>query len=440
MSETSETPLLQHTPALDPARAALAVDLGTRSPYRVSPFLMGKFCEHLGSNIYHGMEAQILVNPTFGKWVFTAGDDGVDGGMKPEYDREKMARRAEWFIRHQGFPETNTLFEDFLSGGAFGWMRVGDKEKVILSPDSRPHGGRAQRVEVLTGGKPRGLVQWTYLPLHRTRRYEYRLTARAATAAALTLSLSALGPDGTPGAVLASAALPLDGDWATHTGTLELPADAALDPAGLYAIALTVSEPANVVISRLLLYPGDHIGHADPDVIKFLREARLPLLRWPGGNFASGYDWRDGIGPVEQRPTKPNPAWGSLEYNLFGTAEFIAFCRAVGCEPMICVNAGDGTADDAAAWVEYCNGSEQTPMGRLRAAHGHPEPFGVRYWEVGNEVYGRWQIHWTTAGGYSDRYKQFARAMQSADPDIRLLACGFPWWPDDAWDRRLIAD
>ena len=401
---------------------------------------MGKFCEHLGSNIYHGMEAQILVNPTFAKWVFSAGDDGVDGGLKPEYDRERMAREAGRFVQHQGFPEANTLFDDFVGGGAFGWMHLGAKDNVTLSPDSGPHGERAQRVEVTSAGTPQGLVQWTYLPLHRTRRYEYRLIARATAAVTITLSLATLESEGTPGSILASVALPLTEEWTPHTGTLEIPLDAALDPARLFAVAVTVTEAANIVIDRLLLYPDNHVNYADPDVIQLLRESKLPLLRWPGGNFVSGYDWRDGIGPVDARPTLPNPAWGSLEYNLFGTLEFADFCRAVGCEPMICVNAGNGTPAEAAAWVEYCNGSQDTPMGRLRAEHGHPEPIGIRYWEIGNEVFGKWQIHWTTPGGYADRYKQFAKAMQAADPNILLLACGFPWWTDDSWDKRLSAE
>jgi alpha-N-arabinofuranosidase len=129
-----------------------------------------------------------------------------------------------------------------------------------------------------------------------------------------------------------------------------------------------------------------------------------------------------------------------LEYNFFGTAEFVEFCRAVGCEPMICVNAGDGTPDGAAAWVEYCNGSGDTPMGRLRAEHGFPEPFGIRYWEVGNELFGRWQVSWSTPGGHVDRYRQFAQAMLGADATVLLLACGYPWWEADAWDSAAIAD
>ncbi len=177
----------------------------------------------------------------------------------------------------------------------------------------------------------------------------------------------------------------------------------------------------------------------DPDVVRMLKESRLPILRWPGGNFVSSYHWEDGIGPLNRRPTRPNYAWAGLEPNLFGTDEFIAFCRAVGCEPMICVNAGDGTPEEAARWIQYCNGPADSPMGRLRAANGHPQPYNVRYWEAGNELWGRWQCHWSTPAGYADRYRLFARAMLAADPGIQLYACGAPvLWGTD-WNKTLIS-
>jgi alpha-N-arabinofuranosidase len=245
--------------------------------------------------------------------------------------------------------------------------------------------------------------------------------------------------EGEVGAALASAKVELGPAWGTQHGALRIPDEAVLDPGGIWEVSLTAPQGANVVVDRLLLYPDDHVGGADPDVIAMLRKVQLPLLRWPGGNFVSGYHWRDGVGPVDARPTRPNPAWAGLEYNLFGTDEFLAYCRAVGCEPMICVNAGNGTPEEAAAWVAYCNGAADTPMGRLRAENGHPEPYGVRMWEIGNEVYGRWQVGWTTPGGYVDRYQRFARAMLKVDPAIQILACGAQLSGLDAeWNRQLI--
>ncbi|MCW8133605.1 MAG: alpha-N-arabinofuranosidase [Planctomycetota bacterium] len=410
------------------------VEAAQPAPIPIKPFLLGKFCEHLGSNIYHGMEAQILRNPTFARYRFGAGESNIDGGVVWEYDEKKIAERIRAHAQRMSWPDAAPVIEAHLDGLAFPWQREGAKEDVLVSPDVGPHGGRAQRIETRKTGA--GVAQHTYLPLHRTQKFPYRVVARAFAPVAATLTLAAM-KDGVPGEVLAQTVLSLSPAWQTYSGVFELPASA--DPGGLFRVSFTTAAPANVVLGRVLLYPGDHVNGADPEIIQHLKDAKLPILRWPGGNFVSGYDWRDGVGPVDARPTRPNPAWEGLEYNFFGTAEFIAYCRAIGCEPLICVNGGDGTPEDAAAWIQYCNGSPETPMGRLRAGHGHPEPFRVKYWEVGNELYGRWQVNWTTPGGNADRYVRFAQAMKAADPSILLLGCGEPTGIEKEWNRDLIA-
>jgi alpha-N-arabinofuranosidase len=213
----------------------------------------------------------------------------------------------------------------------------------------------------------------------------------------------------------------------------DLPAEVA------YRLTLAADSPGQFVVRHLFLRPADHVNGADRDVVRFLKESRLPILRWPGGNFVSGYHWEDGVGPVERRPTRPNYAWGEVEPNLFGTDEFIAFCRAVGCEPMICVNAGSRTPEEAARWIEYCNGAATTPMGARRVASGHPEPYRVKHWEVGNELWGRFQYHWTTPTGNADRYREFSEAMLAADPGIKLYGCGATVMWGKHWNDALIA-
>ena len=371
-----EALLFRHTVSSDPGKASLKVDLQTRSPFAVNPYLYGKFTEHLGQNIYNGIESQILMNPTFGKWCFSAGDNPVDGGARIESDMKKIAAQVQGHARWLGLTYANTLLEDYQDGAAFGWVRTGAKQQILLSPDAGPAGNRAQRFEVFkaSSDQPEGLRQWIYLPLHRVRQFEFRIVARADSPVNLRLSLSPVEA-GKAGTELASSELALSREWSTSTGRLEIPQNSSLHSGGLYAFAVTVAKPANVVVDRVLLYPADHINHADPDVIRFYRESKLPLMRWPGGNFVSGYHWMDGVGPIDRRPTLPNPAWGGLEYNLFGTDEFVSLCQAIGCKPMICINAGDGTPEEAAAWVEYCNGSKETPMGRKRAENGHPEPY-----------------------------------------------------------------
>jgi alpha-N-arabinofuranosidase len=279
-----------------------------------------------------------------------------------------------------------------------------------------------------------GIAQWTYLPLHRVRRYEFEIFARSPNSLALSLSLTAR-ESASP--CVTTPITGLSPDWKKLTGSFEVPENVPSDEA--FKLALTGGGPGQFVVRHCLLRPADHRGGSDPDVIRLLRESHLPLLRWPGGNFVSGYHWEDGIGPIERRPSRPNYAWGEIEPNLFGTDEFIAFCRAVGCEPMICVNSGDGTPEEAARWVEYCNGPVTSPMGARRAANGHPEPYGITHWEVGNELWGRWQFHWTTAAGNVDRYQQFSKAMRAADPTIRLQACGAPVFWGKQWNDTLIA-
>jgi alpha-L-arabinofuranosidase len=427
-----ESNLFQHRSDADATRAELAVDVSMHSDRPISPLLYGKFCEHLGGNIYNGMDAQIVRNPTFGSWPF-GGGDAPDGGyvasLGVEEARKVLSHRLEaWCVQ-----DVERLVEAYEDSGALLWHRIGPRERVRLSPDIGPNGCRAQRVEILGEGSSCGIGQWLYLP-HRTRGYEFRVVARAAEPVEATLSLASAGAGAGPEIAAAPAKLSIGADWTVVTGRLTLPAGGADD--GPWVLGLVAPTGANVVLARVLLRPDDHLDGADPDIIARLREAHLPLLRWPGGNFVSGYHWSDGVGPADLRPTRTNPAWACLETNLFGTDEFLAFCRNVGCEALICVNAGTGTPAEAAAWVEYCNGSPETPMGRRRAENGHPQPYSVRYWEVGNELYGRWQVHWTTPGGYADRYCRFAEAMRTADPSMRLLACGHGSGTD--WDRTLI--
>jgi alpha-N-arabinofuranosidase len=172
------------------------------------------------------------------------------------------------------------------------------------------------------------------------------------------------------------------------------------------------------------------------DVIEAARGLRIPILRWPGGNFVSGYHWTDGIGPREERPRKMELAWFTEESNRFGTDEFIEYCRILETEPYICVNMGTGTIDEAQAWVEYCNGTGDTYWANLRRKNGHEEPYNVRYWGLGNEVYGEWQIGALEAEDYVKKAREFAKVMRWTDPNIELVGCGLSGLTD--WDSVVI--
>ena len=160
------------------------------------------------------------------------------------------------------------------------------------------------------------------------------------------------------------------------------------------------------------------------DTLALIRALQPPIIRYPGGNFASGYHWEDGIGPRHLRPRRYDKAWNSWESNAVGTDEFMAFCAAVGADPFLVVNDGSGTPEEAARWVAYCNDPPSTGMGRVRASYGHADPYGVRLWGIGNEVWGQWQIGHTSASEYAERLRRFALEMRQADPNIRIVAVG----------------
>jgi len=413
--------------------ATIRVFAQERAQQPIPKYITGKFCEHLGSNIYQGMDAQILRNPTFADYPFWDGRMSPDGVTVFHSDPREIAHQLRQQAQRIGWPEAELgrLVEAREHSLACWWLPEGSIESVQVSPDTGPYGGRAQRVQVNTPNH--GIAQWIFLPLHRVRKYEFEILARSIDLAALDV---ALFDRDAQRSCSKSTVRGLSGDWSVLRGSLEVGAQSPAN--AMYRLAITAGSAGQLVIAHVLLRPADHIGKADPDIVRLLKQSRLSLLRWPGGNFVSGYHWEDGIGPSEARPTKPNYAWGGVETNLFGTDEFIDFCRAVGCEPMICINGGSGTPEEAARWVQYCNGSADSPMGRRRAAAGHSAPYNVRHWEIGNELWGHWQFGWTTPAGYVDRYQRFHKAMCAADPTIRLYACGAPVMDGSQWNRTLI--
>lgn len=177
------------------------------------------------------------------------------------------------------------------------------------------------------------------------------------------------------------------------------------------------------------------------DVMDALRRLNMTALRYPGGNFASGYHWMDGVGPREGRPTVRELAWQSIEPNDFGTDEYIALCRRMDWTPMITVNLGTGTPEEARNWVEYCNCPAGTRYADMRVANGSVEPYGVRLWCLGNEMDGSWQLGHVPADQYAIRAQQAAKMMKDVDDSIELVVCGscgvgMPTYM--AWDRQVL--
>ncbi|WP_377271558.1 alpha-N-arabinofuranosidase [Peterkaempfera sp. SMS 1(5)a] len=176
-----------------------------------------------------------------------------------------------------------------------------------------------------------------------------------------------------------------------------------------------------------LYEPGHPAADAEglrQDVLALVRELGVTTVRYPGGNFVSGYRWEDGVGPREQRPVRLEPAWRSTETNAFGLAEFMDFCGKTGAEPMMAVNLGTRGVEEARQLLEYCNHPGGTELSDRRIAHGAKEPYGIRMWCLGNEMDGPWQIGHKTAAEYGRLAAETARAMKMIDPDLELVACG----------------
>jgi len=191
-----------------------------------------------------------------------------------------------------------------------------------------------------------------------------------------------------------------------------------------------------VWVGTVSLMPSDNIEGFRPDVLDLLRQLDAPVYRWPGGNFVSGYDWRDGIGDRDKRPPRKNPAWQGVEHNDVGIHEFMTFCKLLGTEPYIAVNAGLGDSKQAQEEVEYCNGSAGSPMGKLRTSNGQADPWSVKWWSIGNEMYGDWQLGHMTTEDFVKKHNAFAEAMRSVDPSIKLIAVG----DLGDWDRMVLAN
>lgn len=217
---------------------------------------------------------------------------------------------------------------------------------------------------------------------------------------------------------------------------------------GEYTLEVTEGEGR---FDSLSLMPEDNYMGMRLDTLKKLKELNSPIYRWPGGNFVSGYDWQDGVGDRDRRPSRRNlnymglesdfadedamiasdivklrqlGFYGGIEPNDFGLHEFMAMCEYLGAEALMVVNAGLGTAEGAAALVEYCNGAADTKYGAERAANGRAEPYSIRYWSVGNEMQGDWQLGHIPLGEYTQRHDLFAAAMKEKDDSILIIACG----------------
>ncbi|MDQ6925791.1 MAG: hypothetical protein M3154_06105, partial [Candidatus Eremiobacteraeota bacterium] len=311
--------------------------------------------------------------------------------------------------------------------------------------------GRAcERVDGSAGAREVGVAQVLSLPTWRETRYHLHAvwrangggarTARVLLYHAVQLVDSAALVD-SPNTTAPNASTPTAPDSSWRTADAELRAPRTTGPANAFLLAVVFDGPGRLELRKVILYPADAVGGFDPEAVAQLTALHTGWVRWPGGNYASAYHWRDGIGPRDGRPSTPNYSWPGLNDNAVGTDEFLQLAARAHFDVLLTVNAGTGSPAEAAAWVQYVNGDTSTAMGRLRARNGHPAPYGIRYWNVGNELWGHWQHGYTDPAGYARRYARFAAMMRAADPSITLVANGHSGHsesPPEPWNDALL--
>jgi len=237
------------------------------------------------------------------------------------------------------------------------------------------------------------------------------------------------------------------GEWKKYEFSFQ--SDASCDDA---EFVVRFDGEGSLYIDHPSLMPSDNMMGWRRDVIEYIKLLKPNVLRFPGGCYADIYHWKNAIGDRDLRSPQDNYFWSDVPFdymisdtrtkrnrrltepNDVGIDEFIDLCKLTDVTPLICVNLGTGTSEEAADWVEYCNGSTDTPMGALRAKNGRHEPYGILYWEIGNEMYGEWEIGYTGLDGYVDGYKRFHAAMKAADSSIKFLINA----NDRPWNREIL--
>jgi alpha-N-arabinofuranosidase len=366
-----------------PDRLTVNIDTQQTAP-PVSKYEFGMFIEHIGSLIYRSLWSEMLDDR---KFYFPITSEEA----KPPAGR-------------QGFRGMQLR----------KWRPVGPDEVVVMDKDHPFVGDQSPRIQ-LDSSAPHG-IQQTGLALVKGKKYVGRIYLRGTPGTKVKVSL--VWGDGASDRQTVSLAalseaykkfpLTFTANADTEKGTLEI----------------TGTGTGNFHIGTISLMPADNVQGFRPDTIALLRQLHSGFWRLPGGNFLSDWSWYDGVGDPDKRPPMFDYAWNAMQTNDVGLDEFMTLCKLIGVEPYITVNAGFGDAHSAAEEVEYMNGSVHTRLGAERARNGHPEPYRVRFWNIGNEPYGAWQLGRTDLKYYVLKHNEFAKAMRQADPSITLIASG----------------
>jgi alpha-L-arabinofuranosidase len=360
-------------------RIAATIDAGkTGAP--ISPYIYGQFIEHIGDLVNRSIWAEMLDDRKFYFPIVSS-----PGEQKPV--RGRRSNR---------------------------WTPIGPDASVVMDRE-HPYVGDQTPLIKVEGSEPRGIRQGG-LTLRKGKAYTGRIVLAGDPGAKIMVSLVWGSSPGERQTV------PIAGVRAAYAKfPLKFTAEGNSDDG---RIEISGTGQGAYRVAAVSLMPADNIRGFRPDLVALLKQQRSGMYRFPGGNFLSNHDWHDAIGDPDKRPPTWDYVWSAVQPNDVGTDEFITMCELFGVDAFISVNAGFGDAHCAAELVEYVNGSAATPMGKLRAANGHPAPYNVKWWGIGNEMYGDWQFGNMALKQYVIKHNMFAKAMRKVDPTIKLLATG----------------
>ncbi|MGE5487585.1 MAG: alpha-N-arabinofuranosidase [bacterium] len=351
----------------------------TKTGEPISPYIYGQFIEHIGDTVNRSLWAEMLDDRKFYYKVDSTTEPRASRGRRPN-----------------------------------PWRPIGPDESVTMDTSNPYTGKHSPRIQ-LAGAAPRGIAQ-AGIALKNGRPYTGRVVLAGDPGASVSVSL-------------------VWGSGANDRQTIRierLRSDYAKFPLRFTPLAdsdngrleITGTGQGAFHIGAVSLMPADNIRGFRADTVLLLRQLRTGMWRFPGGNFISAYEWRETIGDIDRRPPRWDPVWNALQPNDVGIDEFLFMAELLNVDSFISASAGFGDAHSAAELVEYVNGSIDTRMGKMRAANGHPEPYGVKWWSIGNEMWGDFQFGYMALKQFVHKHNLFGEAMLKVDPTLTLIATG----------------
>src|SRR5271165_4595415 len=376
--------LLFSIPASAQAQSVAAASDSSKTEGPIAKYAYGQFLEHIGGIVNNGVWAEMLDDRKF--YYPITSHPTAEPALPTGFRRVPL--------RH--------------------WTPVGPDEFVSMDTD-RPYVGEHSPLLKLNSTEAHG-IQQAGLAVRRGKSYTGRLVLAGTPDATVRVTL-----------IWGDAASDRQSVAISKLGheyvkfPLHFQAQRDSDNARLEIVG---TGNGSFHVGAVSLMPADNVQGFRAEVIAALKQLHSGVYRWPGGNFVSGHEWRDAIGDPDKRPPIMDPVWHAVQPNDVGTDEFMTLCRLLDVEPYVTVNGGFGDEWSAAQLVEYTNGAVTTPMGKLRAANGHSEPYHIKFWGIGNEPWGEWQLGFMPVAQFELKYNLFAKSMRKVDPTIKLIAPG----------------